>query len=503
MQGLFDQALALYQRGDLGAAARKFERVLARQPRHADSLHLLGCIRLERGRTDEALRLLRQAVTVTPGVAMFHEDLAQAHLRRGELELAETECVLAQRCDAGRAQPHNLLGLIALERCQYQAAIDGFNAALGVQKLHLDAIINLAVALNRTGEYAMAEKYCELVLRLSPENPLALTNLGLAYRGMRRLDEARQALERAGEFPRARFNLGYLHLLEGDLERGLPLCEARKALLRIGEGLARPEWDGRTRAGKTLLVIHEQGLGDTIMMCRFYPRLFEHFAHVVALVQPSLARLVATVDPRVRVVTELGNTRYDNWCATMSLPLKLGVRSLDQVPLGPWLDVPAPERRDGRLRAGLNWAGNPKFAFDYVRSTHLENLKLLLEVRDIEWCSLHRGHLEHEAEAFGLPQPLREAADFHDTAAVLRGLDLVISTETAVPNLSAALGVRTCVLASPDADWRWKSWYANVSLCAQDEPGNWPSAVAKALEVVRGELARGGRKVEAGDCAAA
>ena len=503
MQPLLEQAIALYRRGELGAAARRLERILRRQPRHGDALHLLGCIRLERGQADEAVRLIKEAVAAAPGVAVFHEDLAQAHLRRGELAPAETECVLANRCDASRAQPHNLLGLVALERCEYPAAIDHFTTALGVEKLHPDAILNLAVAMIRTGEFAMAEKYCELALHLSPENPLALTNLGLACRGQGKIEEAKDALARAGGFPRARFNLGTLHLLEGDLVRGLPLYETRKQLLRVGEGLGRPEWDGRTRPGKSLLVVHEQGLGDTIMMSRFYPRLLDHFAHVVVLVQPPLARLIATVDPRVQVVTELSGVRYDAWCATMSLPFKLGVRSLDEVPRDPWLHVPGPETRPGRMRIGINWAGNPRFAYDYVRSTHLENLALLLRVGDVDWCSLHRGHLEHEAEAFGLPQPLRDAADFYDTASVLSGLDLVISTETAVPNLSAALGVRTCVLASPDADWRWRSWYGNVTLCRQHEPGDWASAVVKALEVVRDELVRVEQEAESRSRAAA
>jgi len=49
--------------------------------------------------------------------------------------------------------------------------------------------------------------------------------------------------------------------------------------------------------------------------------------------------------------------------------------------------------------------------------------------------------------------------------------------------------VRTCVLAGPDTDWRWRSWYAGVTVCAQEQPGDWGGAVARALEVIRGELA--------------
>ena len=75
-----------------------------------------------------------------------------------------------------------------------------------------------------------------------------------------------------------------------------------------------------------------------------------------------------------------------------------------------------------------------------------------------------------------------------DTAVVLSGLDLVISTETAVPNLSAALGIPTCILSTPDPDWRWTCWYAGVSICRQEVAGNWFGAIAGALEVIRSTL---------------
>lgn len=132
------------------------------------------------------------------------------------------------------------------------------------------------------------------------------------------------------------------------------------------------------------------------------------------------------------------------------------------------------------MRVGINWAGNPSYAYDHVRSTSLESFLPLLEVPGIEWVSLHRGTREHEAEAYGLPQPLRDAADFLDTARVIAGLDLVISTETAVPNLSAAMGVPTCVMCVQDVDWRWGSWYRGVTIAAQQEAGNWNGPIAAA-----------------------
>ena len=493
MRAHIEAAVRHLRQGDLSRAESRLKSVLEAEPGHPDALHLMGCVQLRRGRPGDAVRLMERAVAAAPGVALYHENLAEALWRARRAELAAGECRLALRLDARLHRPHNLLGLMAIDRCDYVEALQHLGEALRAEPRNPDALLNVSVVCNRTGDHERARQYSEMVLKLAPGHPLAWINLGLASKGMRRLAEARAAFERAGDLPMARFNLGYTWLLDDDLVRGLPLCEARKELLGIGRGLARPEWDGTPCPDRTLLVIHEQGLGDTILMSRFYPRLLERAGRVVVLVQEPLERLIATVSPDIRVVTDLEGVEYDLWCATMSLPLLLGIGSVEQLPLEPWLHVPGPERRGERLRAGLNWAGNPSFAHDFVRSTHLESLRLLLEVPGVEWCSLHRGHLEHEAEAFGLPQPLREAADFHDTARVVKGLDLVVSTETAIPNLSAALGVRTCVLTSPDTDWRWRSWYAGVTVCSQDVPGDWTGPVTRALEVIRGELAAAAR----------
>jgi hypothetical protein len=245
-------------------------------------------------------------------------------------------------------------------------------------------------------------------------------------------------------------------------------------------------------------VTYEQGIGDTILMSRFFPALLPMFRRVVVQVPRPLLRLMTEAFPAVRVVTDFEGVDFDYWCPTMSLPFVLGLRSVEEIPREAWLHVEGaagpPARRP---RVGINWAGNPRFTYDASRSTHLESLELLLRVSDVDWVSLHKGHLEAEAEPYGLPQPLRHANDFYDTALVLAGCDLVISTETAVPNLSAAMGIPTCVLTTPDPDWRWGSWYPNVRICRQEVAGNWFGAVAAALESIRELLAGGGsREIE-------
>lgn len=480
-----ERAVRLHRRGELKKAETIYRRILKASPDHPDALHLLGCIELTKSNSETAIDLMKKAIARAPGVALYHENLAEAYHRIGRHEQARSECRLALQFDQNRHQAVNRLGAIALEQGDYDEALRCFSQALRIKGTYTEAMLNMSTALNRVGDHELARRYCGLLLRLEPRNPLAWNNLGMSHRGMGQLREAKEAFSRAGGSPQAKFNLGYVHLLEDDLVRGLPLCEWRKKVSDPGRGLRGPEWDGRRGRGGRLLVIHEQGLGDTILMSRFFPSLLGMFDEVIILVQEPLLRLISRIDERLRIVTDVDGVGYDCWCPTMSLPYRLGVRSVEDIPTDPWLVLPKPDLRIRGFRVGLNWAGNPSFHYDRVRSAHLRDMRSLLEIPGLEWVSLHKGHREDEAKEFGLPQLLESARDLYDTACVIAGLDLVVSTETAVPNLSAALGVPTCVLTSMDHDWRWRSWYAGVTICSQDSPGEWRGAVAKAGRVVR------------------
>jgi ADP-heptose:LPS heptosyltransferase len=80
---------------------------------------------------------------------------------------------------------------------------------------------------------------------------------------------------------------------------------------------------------------------------------------------------------------------------------------------------------------------------------------------------------------------------FMDSAAVIKNLNLVITIDTSIGHLAAALGIPTWILLPEPADWRWMRsrtdtpWYPNVRLFRQQTPGDWSSVmhvVATALK---------------------
>src|SRR5438874_7659636 len=85
---LFDAALRLHQQGRLAEAEGLYRRVLAVEPRHGDSLHLLGVTAMQMGRPEVALELIGQAIAVQPSAAGFHNNIAEAARMLGRLDEA-------------------------------------------------------------------------------------------------------------------------------------------------------------------------------------------------------------------------------------------------------------------------------------------------------------------------------------------------------------------------------------------------------------------------------
>jgi hypothetical protein len=66
-----------------------------------------------------------------------------------------------------------------------------------------------------------------------------------------------------------------------------------------------------------------------------------------------------------------------------------------------------------------------------------------------------------------------------ETAALLEGLDLVITADTALAHLAGALGVPVWIMLQQIPDWRWQDeradspWYPSMRLFRQRTAGDW------------------------------
>jgi hypothetical protein len=243
-----------------------------------------------------------------------------------------------------------------------------------------------------------------------------------------------------------------------------------------------------------MLVLHEQGLGDSIQFCRYLPLLADRGARISMLAPKPLHRLLRSLGCLVEISDSIDVTRpFAFHCHLLSLP-GIFETSLDDIPSvnDPYLHIDAELREKwakrlgtkDRLRIGICWRGGSVSKI-VGRSMTLSTFSSLLTV-NADFISLQKELEPADAASLSDLPGLRhfgpEQEDFADTAAMISQVDLVVSVDTSIAHLSGALGKETWVLLPYAADWRWLEnrsdcpWYSSVKLFRQTIPGNWSSA---------------------------
>ena len=119
---------------------------------------------------------------------------------------------------------------------------------------------------------------------------------------------------------------------------------------------------------------------------------------------------------------------------------------------------------------------------------------------DVQLYSLQMGSGREQLSALGEPSPVVDLGDrlgdFHNTAAIVSNLDLLITCDSAPAHLAGALGVNVWVALTMIPDWRWmlgrndSPWYPSMRLFRQTGPGDW-DAVFQNIQEALGELVPG------------
>lgn len=368
---------------------------------------------------------------------------------------------------------------------EWRDAIDCYSEALRLDPGMFSALANRGMCWHQLSRPEKALADYEVAFRSgSPElRALIRVNRGVLLGSVRRYDEALADFA-SDDSPESRLNASYIHLMHGDFERGLELYRARPMVRHYGAKLHRLE-DLRD---KRVLIVHEQGFGDSIMMSRFLPAISAVARSVHWATKAPLKPLFADNFPNVEfsdgndVATAALIYRHDAFVLVMDLWQTGGLR----IAGAPYM-VADPTRRD-RIRAalpdgpkiGLSWRGRPEFSNDHNRSSCL----ILPGIPGATFISLQKDLRDDERPFVFDGGAL--CNDFADTAALMTQLDAVISVDTATAHLAGALGRPTAVLLPFAPDWRWGAsgdttpWYDSVRIFRQPAFGAWGPAVAEA-----------------------
>ena len=247
---------------------------------------------------------------------------------------------------------------------------------------------------------------------------------------------------------------------------------------------------------KTILLHHEQGLGDTLQFCR-YVKLFDTSkTNVVLIVQKQLLNIIKSLDDKIIVKSDTSNLpSYDYFCPLMSLPLafnsiketipvNIPYISTSQDKIKYWKNILGPHKED-KIRVGFAWSGNPNQINDHKRSFTLSEVKDDMS-DDIEWINLHNSIRTIDANIISetkIKSIQSKVNDFSDTAAICELVDVVLSVDTSIAHLAASLGKTVYLMLPFYPDFRWMQddtttpWYPNIKIIKHKKKSNWSELI--------------------------
>ncbi len=441
--------------------------------------------------------------------AGLHYSLGNALLASGDAARAEASYAAALALEPRHAGALNNRGTALRSLGRAAEAAASYRAALALRPEFAGTHNNLGSALLALHQPAAALAALERALALQPDYAEACNNMGGALLALDRPAEAvawfRRALALDPTQSQARFGEGLALLTLGEFGPGWAAYEARwldPQFRRDERAYDAPLWLGDPPVPDGGIVLHaEQGLGDAIQFARYAPLLRARGAHVTLEVQPSLVALLRPLaDQVVAAGSELPPHRWH--CPLMSLPLAFGTAlptipdtvpylAADPARVAHWSGVLGPPHHGPRV--GIALSGSPEHPDDALRSIPAATLLPLLALPGVAFVLAQKDLRPADAAALPPAVALHGLAtrDFSDTAALLMNLDLVISVDTSVAHLAAALGLPTWILVQHSADFRWlrkrddSPWYPTVRLFRQGGGEAWDVTVARVAAALR------------------
>ena len=472
---LFDRGYELHKKNKILEASVFYKSALKENSKNFRALLLLGILEYGLKNFRVSANLLKIAIDINPNSDLAFFNYGAALHSLNDLELA----------------------------------IQSYDKAININPDYAEAYSNKGVALQMLNQLKEALKSYDEAIKINPNYAEAYSNRGLVLKELNELDSAIDSFDKAikinPSFAFANWNRAILALLLGDFEKGWDLYRWRwkcQPLVLKKKNFSIPLWTGKEDIkNKIILVYCEQGLGDIIQFSRYIKLLKLAGARILFEIPKKLTGLFHNfhgVDELIVDTKFLPN--FDLHCSLLDLPknFKTNLKTIpNDIPylsvnferINKWKNIIG---NDG-FKIAICWQGNEKAKADKGRSFSVNLFKKISRIKGVRLISLQKNYGTselHEASSSLKVEKLPETFDegdnaFLDSAAVMRCVDLVITSDTALTHLAGALGVKTWLALQYVPDWRWlldredSPWYPNHKIFRQKKLNDWSSVFKK------------------------
>jgi tetratricopeptide (TPR) repeat protein len=421
--------------------------------------------------SQQAVTCLREALTYVPQAADLHTELGVILLALGHIEEAAAHLERAVAISPTSVPALGNLGIARKAQGRIDDAVACYRGALAIAPNMAALHNNLGDALKMYDMEAAISAF-STALRLQPDYPEALDNLGVAYFCQNRLREALECIERAlvlqPAFNRAASHKATLLFLLGRLPEAWALHRRRFELDGVKTDphgrFAFPVWRGEKLTGMSLLVWTEQGLGEEILQASMFRDVRAAVAQMSVECTPRVLTLFQRSFPNIDFIPRLDPSRASG--ADIHANYQVAAGDLGAVFRADFASFPrhqgyltvdagkaaAFRKRygggTGNVIVGISWASY-NAALGKEKTLALRDLAPILRVPGVTFINLQYRSSPNEVAAVEkdlgvriLTDPLIDPlGDIDDLAGQISALDLVVSVSNTNVHLAGALNV--------------------------------------------------------------
>lgn len=453
------------------SALIKFQEILDHKPDNANILNFIGICHSQLKNYEKALLYISKAISINKKEVGFYLNL----------------------------------GNVYKDLKNFKKALEVYLACLEINKAAPDLLYNIGILYENQHKYKEALIYYKKTIELEPLNKFALNNTANVSKELSLFNEAAKLYKKAinidQNYAQAHFNLGLLLLLTSNSRLGWEKYEYREGKIKTLKIINNVEkWSGSNIKNKKLLIICEQGIGDSILFIRYVKKIKKSQSKIYLLIKENLISLfenIAEIDEIF--INEEDLPSIDYYIPLMSLPF---IFRNDKFvpPVYNFLKYKIKNNKDWKnkinkntkIKIGIVWQGDKiNNKYNFKRSINLRMFQSILELKEIEFISLQKDYGRDQINDNKLQNLVTDfygkidQKPFEDTIPIIDCLDMVISIDTSLAHIAATMEKETWILIPKVPDFRWglesdkAIWYNKATLYRQNKINDWSDVFKK------------------------